>query len=182
MLPKHKPFRQMSLKELASYQRLTLQRDAYTIGWWKASRARVLADAQPRFPLCLGGRMPVAVCWHYKHRAWTKPLYRRTLRLLHPQRPQPTVDACLAELIQRESGGNPLKWNGGYVGRWDPYSTHGGSGAYGLPQALPGSKMASAGPDWATNPATQIRWMLGYVQHYGGSCAALAFQKAHGWY
>lgn len=56
------------------------------------------------------------------------------------------------------------------------------SGAYGIPQALPGSKMASAGADWETNPVTQIRWMAGYVSRYGGWQGALNFWYAHGWY
>lgn len=56
------------------------------------------------------------------------------------------------------------------------------SGAYGIPQALPGSKMASAGADWETNPVTQIRWMAGYVNRYGGWQGALEFWYAHGWY
>ncbi len=56
------------------------------------------------------------------------------------------------------------------------------SGAYGIPQALPGSKMASAGADWETNPITQIRWMAGYVNRYGGWQGASNFWYAHGWY
>jgi len=57
------------------------------------------------------------------------------------------------------------------------------SGAYGIPQALPGSKMASAGADWETNPVTQIRWMAGYVTgRYGGWKQAIEFWYAHGWY
>lgn len=56
------------------------------------------------------------------------------------------------------------------------------SGAYGIPQALPGSKMASAGADWETNPVTQIRWMAGYVSRYGGWGGALNFWYTHGWY
>lgn len=56
------------------------------------------------------------------------------------------------------------------------------SGAYGIPQALPGTKMASAGADWETNPVTQIRWMAGYVNRYGGWQGALNFWYAHGWY
>ena len=82
---------------------------------------------------------------------------------------RPHVDGCLSELIQRES-------------HWNVHATNPITGAYGLPQALPGSKMASAGADWHDNAQTQIRWMRGYVQKYGGSCGALAFQKAHGWY
>ena len=57
------------------------------------------------------------------------------------------------------------------------------SGAYGIPQALPGSKMASAGADWETNPVTQIRWMIGYVTgRYGGWNQAIEYWYSHGWY
>lgn len=56
------------------------------------------------------------------------------------------------------------------------------SGAYGIPQALPGHKMASAGADWETNPITQIRWMAGYVSRWGGWQGALQQQVTHGWY
>ncbi len=98
--------------------------------------------------------------WHDRAYAAMKAARRRVTA--------PAVDGCLSELIQRESGWNAHAMNA--------------SGAYGLPQALPGSKMASAGADWRDNPATQIRWMLGYVGRYGGSCGALAFQKANGYY
>ena len=58
-----------------------------------------------------------------------------------------------------------------------------GSGAFGIPQALPGSRMASAGPDWQTNPATQITWGLGYIRDtYGSPCAAWSHEQAAGWY
>lgn len=56
------------------------------------------------------------------------------------------------------------------------------SGAYGIPQALPGSKMASAGADWETNPVTQIRWMASYVNRYGGWQGAMAWWWEHHWY
>lgn len=57
------------------------------------------------------------------------------------------------------------------------------SGAYGIPQALPGTKMASAGADWETNPITQLRWMDTYVKgRYGGWQGALAFKLEKGWY
>lgn len=57
------------------------------------------------------------------------------------------------------------------------------SGAYGIPQALPGGKMASAGADWETNPVTQIKWMIGYVNgRYGGWRQALDWWYSHGWY
>jgi hypothetical protein len=76
---------------------------------------------------------------------------------------------CLDDIYTRESG-----WR---------YNAENASGAYGIPQALPGSKMASAGADWATNPATQIKWGLGYIKStYGSPCNAWAFWQAHGWY
>jgi hypothetical protein len=78
-------------------------------------------------------------------------------------------NGCLLPLWNEESG-----W------RWNAENA---SGAYGIPQALPGSKMASAGADWLTDPATQIRWGLGYIQStYGTPCAAWAHEEADGWY
>jgi hypothetical protein len=79
--------------------------------------------------------------------------------------------ACLQPLWDRESG-------------WNPYAQNPSSGAYGIPQALPGSKMASAGPDWATDPGTQVRWgVLDYIDPvYGSACAALSHENEYGWY
>jgi hypothetical protein len=78
--------------------------------------------------------------------------------------------SCLVSLWDRESG-------------WNTYASNPSSGAYGIPQALPASKMASAGADWATNPATQIRWGLGYIQQvYGSPCAAWGHSQSVGWY
>ena len=77
--------------------------------------------------------------------------------------------AAALDLINHESGCRPNARNAR-------------SGAYGIPQALPGSKMASAGADWETNPVTQIRWMAGYVSRYGGWQGALNFWYTHGWY
>jgi hypothetical protein len=66
---------------------------------------------------------------------------------------------------------------------WDPNAANPTSSAYGIPQALPGSKMASAGADWETNPATQIEWGLGYIaDRYGSPCAAWGHSQANGWY
>jgi hypothetical protein len=77
---------------------------------------------------------------------------------------------CLQSLWNAESG-------------WNPSASNPISGAYGIPQALPGSKMASAGPDWQTNPATQIKWGLGYIkQVYGSPCAAWSHEQSTGWY
>jgi hypothetical protein len=77
---------------------------------------------------------------------------------------------CLVKLWSKESG-----WNAGAMNR--------SSGAYGIPQALPGSKMASAGADWETNPATQIKWGLGYISgRYGTPCSAWNTSESQGWY
>jgi len=78
--------------------------------------------------------------------------------------------SCLQPLWAQESG-------------WNIYASNPSSGAYGIPQALPGSKMASAGPDWQNNAATQIRWGLQYIQgNYGSPCGAWSHEQADGWY
>jgi hypothetical protein len=72
-------------------------------------------------------------------------------------------------------------WN--HESGWNEHASNPGSGAYGIPQALPGSKMASAGPDWHNNAMTQIAWGLGYVgSRYGNPCKAWSFWQAHSWY
>ena len=66
---------------------------------------------------------------------------------------------------------------------WNVYATNPVSGAYGIPQALPGDKMASAGPDWRTNPATQIAWGIGYISaRYQPPCGAWSFWQGHSYY
>jgi len=66
---------------------------------------------------------------------------------------------------------------------WSTTSRNPSSGAYGIPQSLPASKMASAGADYLTNPATQIRWGLGYIKsRYGSPAAAWAHSQAVNWY
>ena len=66
---------------------------------------------------------------------------------------------------------------------WNPYAENSSSGAYGIPQALPGTKMATVGADWPTNATTQIKWGLGYIrQSYGSPCGAWAFWQYHSWY
>jgi hypothetical protein len=80
-----------------------------------------------------------------------------------------TQFGCLNDIWTRESG-----WR---------YNAENASGAYGIPQALPGDKMASAGPDWQTDPRTQIEWGLGYIKStYGTPCNAWAFWQAHDYY
>ncbi|MGW7482908.1 aggregation-promoting factor C-terminal-like domain-containing protein [Nonomuraea muscovyensis] len=86
-------------------------------------------------------------------RGWTRAQYR-----------------CLVKLWHRESG-------------WNHRAANGSSGAYGIPQALPGSKMATKGRDWRTNPRTQIAWGLGYIkQRYRTPCGAWAHFRSRHWY
>lgn len=78
--------------------------------------------------------------------------------------------SCLVSLWERESG-------------WNHEAYNASSGATGIPQSLPGSKMASAGADWQTNAATQIKWGLGYIASvYGTPCGAWGHSEATGWY
>ncbi|MFI8961106.1 transglycosylase SLT domain-containing protein [Streptomyces sp. NPDC053493] len=77
---------------------------------------------------------------------------------------------CFSNIVNHESG-------------WNYQATNASSGAYGLVQALPGSKMSSAGADWRTNPATQIKWGLSYMDgRYGSPCGAWSFWQANHWY
>jgi resuscitation-promoting factor RpfB len=77
---------------------------------------------------------------------------------------------CLDALWMRESS-------------WSLTASNGSSGAYGIPQALPGEKMATFGSDWRTNPITQITWGLWYIREsYGSPCAALSHETSAGYY
>lgn len=77
---------------------------------------------------------------------------------------------CFNDVIIRESN-------------WVVDATNPSSGAYGIPQALPAGKMANAGDDWRTNPATQITWAIKYMnERYGSPCSAWGFKSSNGWY
>lgn len=108
-----------------------------------------------------------SVAWLERVLERHRPLsFREYVRRHHP---------CLYPIFDRETGGT-----------WSPTIDYGfGHGnvfeAYGIPQANPGYKMASAGPDWRTNPYTQLRWAVGYaVGRYGSECGALAHHNANG--
>jgi len=77
---------------------------------------------------------------------------------------------CFSNIVNHESS-------------WNYRAVNASSGAYGLFQALPGSKMSSVGSDWQTNPATQIKWGLNYMNsRYGSPCDAWSFWQANSWY
>lgn len=130
---------------------------------------RAVLAASPEAPAASGGgskgatasgggyTTPVGVAQTYAARAVAKRGWA------------PSEFSCLVNLWNRESG-----WN-----------THAAnpSGAYGIPQALPGSKMAAAGGDWANSYATQIDWGLGYIAgSYGSPCGAWGHSQSVGWY
>jgi hypothetical protein len=78
--------------------------------------------------------------------------------------------SCLDSLWNKESG-------------WNYQASNGSSGAFGIPQSLPGSKMATAGADWQTNAGTQIRWGLDYIARaYGSPCCGWAHSLATKWF
>ncbi|MFI0979124.1 transglycosylase SLT domain-containing protein [Streptomyces sp. NPDC021093] len=77
---------------------------------------------------------------------------------------------CFSNIVSQESG-------------WNHHATNASSGAYGLVQALPASKMSSAGADWKENPKTQIKWGLNYMEsRYGSPCGAWDFWQQNHWY
>jgi hypothetical protein len=82
----------------------------------------------------------------------------------------PSDFGCIDAIWSQESG-------------WNIHADNPSSSAYGIPQALPGSKMSSAGPDWQNNPVTQIKWGLGYIkERYGSACGAASYKRSHGTY
>ncbi|PKW07536.1 Transglycosylase SLT domain-containing protein [Streptomyces sp. 1222.5] len=90
--------------------------------------------------------------------------------IAHKMIPDAAQFNAFSKIVEHESG-------------WNASATNSSSGAYGLVQALPGSKMASAGADWKTNPATQIKWGLDYMKsRYGSPAQAWSFWQANGWY
>ncbi|MEU6241102.1 transglycosylase SLT domain-containing protein [Streptomyces sp. NPDC047024] len=90
--------------------------------------------------------------------------------IAHKMIPNSAQYAAFNKIVSHESG-------------WNPSATNSASGAYGLVQALPASKMSSAGSDWKTNPATQIKWGLNYMNsRYGSPVQAWNFWQSHGWY
>jgi hypothetical protein len=119
------------------------------------------------------------------HRTPTRTAHRTPTRTA---RRTPKNPRAIARLLLARYGFSARQFpclNAIYVNEsgWKVHADNPSSSAYGIPQALPGSKMASAGPDWHDNPATQIRWGLGYIKaRYGSPCGAWSFKQGHGWY
>ncbi|MGW4273861.1 aggregation-promoting factor C-terminal-like domain-containing protein [Streptomyces seoulensis] len=90
--------------------------------------------------------------------------------IAHQMIPDAAQFNAFSRIVEHESG-------------WNIHATNASSGAYGLVQALPASKMSTAGADWKTNPKTQIKWGLDYMNsRYGSPAKAWNFWQANGWY
>lgn len=146
----------LTVPEKVAYFKRSLKHERQVLAWLESRDAPRTLERRSQV-----GWFRAAVRWHER-------LLVQYQWKLQPRRP--AVDSCLDAILQREGGYNPHAYNAS-------------SGAYGGPQALPGSKMASAGADWRDNIWTQIRWMVSYVNgRYGGSCAALDAWNRQGWY
>lgn len=151
--------RHMTVPAKVAYFKRSVAHDRQQIRWFLSRQAPRTLERVTEFG------------WYLRALTWHRGLLRLYSSKLLPD-PRTYAGECLAAIIDREDPGwSPTRWN-----------TQ-GSGAYGLPQALPGSKMASAGADWATNPYTQIRWAHSYATtRYGSDCSAWAhWQAARSW-
>ena len=105
-----------------------------------------------------------------------------------PQQSLSDIQSQAQDLVLASFGNDEAQWGAFYrilqqESGWNVHAYNASSGAYGIPQALPGSKMASAGPDWHDNPVTQVRWAIGYMHdRYGTPLIAEGFKRSHGWY
>jgi hypothetical protein len=99
-----------------------------------------------------------------------------------------TGSVSIGQQMAAAMGWTGLQWNDLYAlwmreSGWNYQARNASSGAYGIPQSLPADKMASAGSDWQSNPATQIKWGLGYIHdRYGSPAGAWAHEGSAGWY
>lgn len=152
---------QSTLDKIAAHKRaLAVKRHKAAVARHKAALARHKAAVAKR-KVAKQARMataPTGVIQAYAHqrvlaRGWSESNF-----------------TCLVKLWNKESG-------------WNPKAENGSSGAYGIPQALPGSKMATAGSNWRNDYRVQINWGLGYIaSSYGTPCAAWSHSQSVNWY
>lgn len=177
------------LKPAGSRPRCSSARRGLTYYRIRASHWKILrgVEAEVRIAQPRGCAHTLWLAKEWRSRAWKARqsyylwLERRYLR--HPR-----------EIALELLGGDRKQWGCLMSIVWvenrtmDPTLDFGGGHgnvyeAYGIPQANPGHKMSSAGPDWRTNPETQLRWMIGYCRgRYGSVCGAAAARRAKGWY
>jgi len=161
-----------------------------------------------RKPKVVGGRDPLAkaAAWPQRIEAFVErrkareaariaaakareaAMQERIKDALRPSRTSLAGNRELGHQMMLDAGWDESQWT--YLeklwtreSQWTTTANNPSSGAYGIPQALPGSKMATAGADWQTNPATQIKWGLGYIRdRYGSPQNAWAHSESVGWY
>lgn len=152
-----------------------------------AQRAAVQAKA---LPVSRSSSRPVLPPQQRATKATTLPLSQQELTGattetvdVEPTDPRDIAEAMLAAYGWSSSEFSCLDQLWVSESDWDPSATNPSSGAYGIPQSLPADKMATAGADWRTNPATQISWGLTYIRDsYGTPCGAWSFKQSNNWY
>lgn len=133
----------------------------------------------------LGGPKPRK--WAHKP-VCVKPRYAKVRRDIRALRRCNRSNLCIGRRLAAKRGWRGSQWQclktlWTRESHWNHRAVNPSSGAGGIPQALPMSKMASAGSDYRTNPATQIKWGILYIRgRYGTPCAALGFHNSHNWY
>jgi hypothetical protein len=168
--------RQQSAVPLAqrTYQ-LRLAETRFAIAQRKAAQKRAAEQAAKKAAVAAAARSATATA--------TRPAPTGTAAPPASGSPRQIAQAMLASFGWSASQFSCLDPLWAHESGWSVSAYNAGSGAFGIPQALPGSRMASAGPDWQTNAATQIKWGLGYIKDtYGSPCAAWSHEEATGWY
>ncbi|MEU3979580.1 transglycosylase SLT domain-containing protein [Streptomyces sp. NPDC026672] len=139
----------------------------------RAQEAKVAAERRAAAKATAEAKRPAAPPRANRSRSRGLPAHTATVsgaQSLARSRLSSAQYSCLSAVVEHESG-------------WNHRAVNPSSGAYGLFQALPGSKMASAGSDWRTSPLTQMRWGLSYMKaRYGSPCGAWNFWQKNGWY
>jgi len=150
---------------------------------WQAARAQAAKKAAAAARAAAAASRPAATSSAATQQAQSTQPTRAATATAASGSPQQVAEAMLASFGWSASQFSCLDPLWAHESGWSVTAYNAGSGAYGIPQALPGSRMASAGPDWQTNAATQIRWGLEYIQGtYGSPCAAWDHEQATGWY
>ncbi|MCA2220384.1 lytic transglycosylase domain-containing protein [Nonomuraea aurantiaca] len=151
----------------------------------RTAQPRITAPrAAPRIPK----PRPIEGSWHapvIKTRSWTTSA-RPKIKIKAKAPKSRNKGIALNQVVQRAWSYEEFQcldnlWT--RESNWNHHAYNSSSGAYGIPQALPGGKMRGAGEDWKSNPETQIRWGLGYIKgRYGKPCGAWGHFRAHNWY
>lgn len=170
LLPQHHRIVNLPLRQQAIWYQRNITHATVTLHWWKNQRPNLSNGEQRSFNRIRARELR----FHVR-------LYRNATRNLavteskiRQQSVRQYLSDCIIGIIKLESSRS---------GALNPFATNPNSGAYGIPQALPGSKMARFGSDWRSNKITQLKWMWWYVkERYGGDCAALNYRIANGYY